>query len=380
MNNLFKSKAIRGHNICGKSFLITGVIAIIASLFTSCESTYISSIEVSAPTSAEISALSEKIKQSVKRLEYSDDIAQEFVDIVISWKDAKKHPILVVWEKKLNKMKEDHKLGRVSIDQVAKAEEGIARELGLRIKVTVSTGPDESFSLSDVITSRQAQCLSYSQLFCILGDSIGLATQTIRVVKLITDELTGGHVACITHLINGRMMMVDLAGNPTPMISKPFVLQREFKRIGECWELKDEDNPIRLHKIIRIYDDNFLFLLCGINTMKGNAYGRSGQWDEAISMFTKAIELYPIDSTLANRGIIYRSSGRYTEALSDLTEAIELNPWSASAYGNRGLTYLKLGQTDQGKKDLLKSLELEPGYKAQIKKTLDQFKLDLKLD
>ena len=381
MSSLVKSKVIRRQSIYGKSLIITGVVAMIMSLFASCESTNISSIKVSAPTSGEIAELSKKIKQLVKRLEYSEDVAQEFVNMVISWKDAREHPVLVVWEKKLNKVKEDHKLGRISIDRVAKVEESIAQELGLRIKTSIISGPDELFSLSDVIKHRQAQCLSYSQLFYILGDSIGLAVQTIHVVKLKTDASSEGHVAGITNLIDGRMMMVDLARNPTPMISKPFVLQSEFKRIGDYWELKEKDNHIGLHKRIRIFYDDVVNLLGAITAEKGSAYYKSGQSDKAVSMWTEAIELYPKHAVpYVNRGIVYRQSGQYAEAFSDFAKAIQLNPWSAKAYGNRALTYIELGKTDQGKKDLLKALELEPRYKADIRKKSEKYKLDLKLD
>ena len=72
--------------------------------------------------------------------------------------------------------------------------------------------------------------------------------------------------------------------------------------------------------------------------------------------------------------------GQPTQAISDYTKAIELNPKDAEAYYNRGVAYATLGKPEEAKKDLLKVVELDPASKALVKRISDHFKLDLRVD
>jgi tetratricopeptide (TPR) repeat protein len=58
-----------------------------------------------------------------------------------------------------------------------------------------------------------------------------------------------------------------------------------------------------------------------------------GQYDKAISDYTKAIELNPKHAdTYYSRGLAYNKMGQYDKAISDYTKAIELNPKHAGAH------------------------------------------------
>lgn len=71
---------------------------------------------------------------------------------------------------------------------------------------------------------------------------------------------------------------------------------------------------------------------------RGVAYGKKGQYDQAIVDFNKAIELNPRDAAAYyNRGISYEKRGQHDRAILDFTKAIEINPRYAKAYINRGL-------------------------------------------
>ena len=61
-----------------------------------------------------------------------------------------------------------------------------------------------------------------------------------------------------------------------------------------------------------------------------------------------------------NRGLAYGKKGKYDQAISDFTRALELNPGNARAYDRRGFAYGKKGQYDQAISDFTKALEINP--------------------
>lgn len=320
----------------------------------------------------------EQVKQLVKELEYSDKVAEDFVQMVSSWRDAQGRPVLTSWEQRLNQTEDEYKQGRISKDQLAKVEENITRELSQRIQKEISFN-EKFFDLIDVIKNKQAQCLSYSQLVYILGNSIGLSVEAIDVEKPMTGALPVGigNIAGIVSLTDGKMMMVDLV--PGGFVSKPFIIKKEFAKVGNYWELKDEDNPLGIHRRIQIFDRNGL--IAAIYNERGVIYGKSGQYQKAISYLVKAIELnLRYAMAYYNRGNAYLKLGQYNQAISDYTRAIELDPKYALAYYNRGITYAYLGKFEEAKKDLLKAVELNPALKAFVKEVSDHFKLNLKLE
>jgi hypothetical protein len=197
----------------------------------------------------------EQIKQLVKGLEYSDKVAEDFVQMVSGWKDAQRRPVLTLWKQRLNQARQDYKQGRISKEQLAKVEENITRELSQRIQKEINYN-EKSFDLIDVIKNKQAGCLGYSQLVCLLGNFVGLSVEAIDVEKPMTGAFPAepAHTASIVSLTDGKMMMVDLV--PAGFVSKPFIIKKEFAKVGNYWELKDEDNPLGIHRRIQIFDRN----------------------------------------------------------------------------------------------------------------------------
>jgi tetratricopeptide (TPR) repeat protein len=358
------SKSIRRVSAYRKPILVAGIVAVIMGIFVAGGLVYGSGpnepAKASLPASSEIEVLSEEIKQLVTELEYSDKVAEDFVKMVISWKDAQGEPVLVAWKQKLNEASQDYKQAKISKAQLAKLEENIVKELSQRIQKEISVDFGEKFfDLPDVIKNRQGHCLGYSQLVYILGNSVGLSVKPTSVVELMTGVLSTGHVACIAGLPDSKVIMIDLSVFPNMLISKPFELKKEFTKIGNYWELKDKDNPLGIHRRIQILDRNGL--IAGIYNNRGDAYDNLGQHTKAISYYNKAIELNPkFAEAYCSRGIAYGSSGQHTKAISDFNKAIELNPNDAGVYNNRGIVYDELGQYTQAISDYTKAIELNP--------------------
>ncbi|MFC1579791.1 tetratricopeptide repeat protein [Thermodesulfobacteriota bacterium] len=96
---------------------------------------------------------------------------------------------------------------------------------------------------------------------------------------------------------------------------------------------------------------------------RGLAYFQKKQYDNAISDFSWAIKYKPsFDKAHAGRGSAYIWKEEYDAAIADLNKAIEINSEYAIAYYNRGYAYRKIGEYDKAISDFNKAIELKPKY------------------
>jgi tetratricopeptide (TPR) repeat protein len=65
-----------------------------------------------------------------------------------------------------------------------------------------------------------------------------------------------------------------------------------------------------------------------------------------------------------NRGNVYFDKGQYDQAISDYTKALEIDPKMVAAYVSRGLAYKIKGQYEQGDSDFNKARDLR--YKITV--------------
>jgi len=94
---------------------------------------------------------------------------------------------------------------------------------------------------------------------------------------------------------------------------------------------------------------------------RGLAYFQRQQSTLAISDFTKAITMTPSDGKAYHaRGRAYLQQKQYTLAIADFTKAIEMNPSAAQSYRYRGCAYAMREQFALAALDLTTVIELEP--------------------
>jgi tetratricopeptide (TPR) repeat protein len=94
---------------------------------------------------------------------------------------------------------------------------------------------------------------------------------------------------------------------------------------------------------------------------KGLAALRTDNNNEAVSAYTKAIQLNPrYVAAYVDRSFVYSRLGNYQQVFNDANKAIELDPRDVKAYVNRGVAYSRLGNNQRAIEDYNKAIELDP--------------------
>jgi len=94
---------------------------------------------------------------------------------------------------------------------------------------------------------------------------------------------------------------------------------------------------------------------------RGEAHYLDGEYDQAFSELTKAIEIDPrLARAYVTRGMAYNDKNEYDLAIADFTKVIEIKPTDARAYVNRGMAYKNKGEYDLAVADYSKAIEIDP--------------------
>jgi tetratricopeptide (TPR) repeat protein len=110
---------------------------------------------------------------------------------------------------------------------------------------------------------------------------------------------------------------------------------------------------------------------------QGVANYNSGDYEQAIADYSKAIELDPDDATAySNRGSAYKESGDLEQAIADYNKAIELDPDDGTVYNNRGNAYVDIGELEDAIADFEWYLEVAPNVleRTEIMEIIGQLK------
>jgi len=106
------------------------------------------------------------------------------------------------------------------------------------------------------------------------------------------------------------------------------------------------------------------------------------RYDDAITAFSKAIEIIPGDYQAYNgRGVVWALKGDFDKAIDDYNKALEIRPGYAEAYNNRGYARTQTGELQAALDDYSRALEINPLFvdaynnKAWILATTDDMHL-----
>ena len=93
----------------------------------------------------------------------------------------------------------------------------------------------------------------------------------------------------------------------------------------------------------------------------GCTHTANGDYDRAITDFTKAIQLDPdFAEAYNNRGDAYIGKGDYDRAIAELNRAIKLKPTLVKAYINRACAYFLKDNYAQARADVNTALQIDP--------------------
>lgn len=96
---------------------------------------------------------------------------------------------------------------------------------------------------------------------------------------------------------------------------------------------------------------------------RGQAYKRSGLFDQALDDTNKALALAPGDANAyIDRGNVYKDKHQFDRALEDYDQAIRLDPKNATAFYDRANFFLDRRQYERSVQDLDQAIRLKPDY------------------
>ncbi|CAG8537095.1 10334_t:CDS:10 [Funneliformis caledonium] len=105
---------------------------------------------------------------------------------------------------------------------------------------------------------------------------------------------------------------------------------------------------------------------------QGNKSFAAKDYDKAIELFTKAIDLDPSNHVLySNRSASYASLKKYDKALEDANKTVELKKDWAKGYSRKGAALHGLGKLEEARETYQEGLRYEPNN-AQLKKALEE--------
>jgi small glutamine-rich tetratricopeptide repeat-containing protein alpha len=93
---------------------------------------------------------------------------------------------------------------------------------------------------------------------------------------------------------------------------------------------------------------------------QGNDKFKKNDFNGAIQCYTDAINLYSNSIYYCNRGIAYSKLDKHDEAITDYSKCIELDPKYIKAYDRLGYTYLQQQKVNEAIETFNKGLEIDP--------------------
>ena len=139
--------------------------------------------------------------------------------------------------------------------------------------------------------------------------------------------------------------------------------------------------------------DDLLYKIRNLEPVKkkGNDLYEQKNYEEAIQVYTKALELDPQNKKynsiiLVNRALCFQKLEKYKAALNDANQSLKLNPNYSRAYVKRAIVHLKLKNFKAAVEDFEKAKKIDPnsqgieGYLQDLNKQYGNLENELNLE
>jgi tetratricopeptide (TPR) repeat protein len=325
-----------------------------------CNSAFGTDSASSADDSEFIQRFKRVVRDHVMEQGYSDAESESVIDMVFGWKDLLDRVVILDLKREIDSARRESTGGTISQVQFSQKEEEIAIRLAVRIRYEIGEEDkaDDLSTLLDLVNSRTGTCLSLTQLYDVLANSLGITVRPIKVAEPTGGPLPLGirHLACLVYLSDNRSVVVDMAYD---LLSDGFVLEDKFEEKDGVWELREKKNHDRIHPRFRILSKNEWSAI--IDHCIACKLDEEKKYSEALSRDSKSIgECASFADAYMGRSLTHWKLHHVQEAFADASKAIELDGNDASYYVNRAGYHYYLGDFDQSISDLAKAIELAP--------------------
>ncbi|OQX83815.1 MAG: hypothetical protein B6D63_05615 [Candidatus Latescibacteria bacterium 4484_7] len=325
----------------------------------------------------------EQLIESVAREEGNGNEAIESLkEEIFSTKEMLKEEIAAVSEK-LSAIEERHN----SLEEKLSNSEGSVSELSSKVDSSIDSLRNElKGSLEDVLGRTSSILEKLDEQMKENGERFDGFRDSISEWKSITEK----NIESIeTELDNSKKLLEEFSVNHSEILKmvenqKKDLEEEERKRkLAEAKRLNNSgvihyhngqyEKALELFKKAIELDPEFTE---GYNNL-GLTYTEIQEEEKATEAFKKAIELNPdLAATYNNLGYVFYRLGSYEEAIEMYNEAIGKSKDNSSAYTNLGNAYYKLDRTDEAIEAWKKALEIDPSNE-KAKRNLKKFHVEV---
>ena len=126
-----------------------------------------------------------------------------------------------------------------------------------------------------------------------------------------------------------------------------------------------------VYRRVEFSKEKYLHNISTVLIYNAISYNKSKQYEEAIELYSKAIEVDPKNAyTYYCRGFSFYRSKKYDKALKDYNKAVELAPNYSLVYNKRGKVYLELKRYKKAIEDWKKAISLGHPDSQKLRKKI----------
>jgi len=233
-------------------------------------------------------------------------------------------------------------------------------------------GEENIFNLSDVLRTKKADCVGYSQVYWIICKRLGLDVGIVPVYKDNQGEYrygNGSHYCNVLTLSDGREILADLAYDEFDI---------KHQRVGNKFVSKEGVYSVVLNKFGALLHKSNKFSeaeeevseAIRINPEYAQAHYNLGlllhdlnKFEEAEEEYREAIRIFPdYFNAHYNLGLLLENLNRFEEAEEEYREAIRINPGFTDAHNNLGILLYYLERYEEAEKEYREAIRLNHDY------------------